>query len=260
MMKTLGLFLSLVLIFPTAAAAEHSVSHVTVGSGGGSAASAAHRLGISIGQPLTGSSRSDQHAFGAGVWMPVPVLLLSFSAVTDGGGVVLVWEIAGETADQAGFQVYRENAAGGRDRLTGELLHGATRYEFTDPDPPPGRATYWLAEVGRTGTVVWHGPVTVDLESAATFPMLLLQNKPNPFRRATTITFQIPEGGPVTLAVFDVTGREVVRLTDAAYPSGRHEITWPGRDARGQRVSSGVYFYRLSTRSGIQTRKLVVSP
>ncbi len=68
------------------------------------------------------------------------------------------------------------------------------------------------------------------------------QNYPNPFRDATEIRFALPEAGPVSLVVYDVMGREVVRLAEETMTAGFHCVKW---DASS--LSSGVYLYRLKT-------------
>lgn len=71
----------------------------------------------------------------------------------------------------------------------------------------------------------------------------LLQNYPNPFNPSTTIKFALPEGGLVTLRLYDVTGREVTALiNNRAYSPGIFSHTI---DASYYNMASGVYFYRL---------------
>ena len=76
---------------------------------------------------------------------------------------------------------------------------------------------------------------------------LLAQNYPNPFNPTTTIRFQLPESGPVQLAVFDLLGREVAVLLQAQLGPGVHTSTWNGRREDGSTVGSGMYFYRIKT-------------
>jgi hypothetical protein len=68
---------------------------------------------------------------------------------------------------------------------------------------------------------------------------------PNPFNPSTAIQYSIPERGRVDLAVYDVTGRKIIRLTDDVRQAGVQRVIWDGRDARGRRVPSGIYFVRL---------------
>jgi probable HAF family extracellular repeat protein len=70
------------------------------------------------------------------------------------------------------------------------------------------------------------------------------------------IRFYIPEGGDVTLNVFDVAGRQVDQLVNKSLDAGWYESFWPGR-AVGSGVSSGVYFIRLSVHGEHENAKLV---
>jgi hypothetical protein len=87
----------------------------------------------------------------------------------------------------------------------------------------------------------------------------LAQNHPNPFNPSTTIRFSVPApGSPVSLNVYDVSGRLVATLVDNEKISGTREVRWNGKDRRGADVASGVYFYSLITPERTLSRKLVV--
>jgi flagellar hook assembly protein FlgD len=88
----------------------------------------------------------------------------------------------------------------------------------------------------------------------------LHQNSPNPFRPHTAIEFDVAgaRGQPVRLEVYDVSGRVVRTLVDEPLGPGTYETTWDARDARGNRVAAGIYFYRLATPTTDETRKMVV--
>ena len=99
-----------------------------------------------------------------------------------------------------------------------------------------------------TGTVqVWGGNATNTATEAAIEAALhrLFQNYPNPFRDRTTIAYAVEQPGPVTVTVYDLLGRHVRTLVEADQPPGTYNIEWDGRDAGGQPVASGTYFYRL---------------
>ena len=82
----------------------------------------------------------------------------------------------------------------------------------------------------------------------------LEQNYPNPFNPTTTIRYSLQENSVVTLTIFDVLGREVaILLANQQMQSGEHEIEF---DATS--LSSGVYFYQLSTPVFSQTKKLLL--
>ncbi len=87
---------------------------------------------------------------------------------------------------------------------------------------------------------------------------MLSQNTPNPFNPSTEIAFSIPAPERVSLRVFDAAGRLVATLFDGLAPEGTSRVAWNGRDEQGRAVGSGVYFYRLSTPRGEESRKMVL--
>jgi photosystem II stability/assembly factor-like uncharacterized protein len=80
----------------------------------------------------------------------------------------------------------------------------------------------------------------------------LKQNYPNPFNPTTTIEFDIPSSGFVSLKVYDLAGQEVAVLINKALPAGNYKVEWNPHN-----ISSGLYFYKLETRACQATRKLV---
>ena len=91
----------------------------------------------------------------------------------------------------------------------------------------------------------------------------LLQNYPNPFNPETWIPYQLAEDSSVTVSIYDTTGQLVRTLPlgfQAAgfYNSRERAAYWNGRNALGERVASGIYFYQLTTPSFQQTRRLVI--
>jgi flagellar hook assembly protein FlgD len=81
---------------------------------------------------------------------------------------------------------------------------------------------------------------------------------PNPFNPATTIEYNVPNDGNVTLEVFDVRGALVVRLFAGHRNAGVYTQAWSGTDAEGQPVGSGVYLARLTHESSIHMIKMVL--
>ena len=81
----------------------------------------------------------------------------------------------------------------------------------------------------------------------------LTQNYPNPFAARTTIEYVAARSGPVTLAVYDVLGREVAVLVDGVVPAGTHRVPF---DASA--LPSGLYLYRLETDGATHTRRMTL--
>ena len=81
----------------------------------------------------------------------------------------------------------------------------------------------------------------------------LSQNYPNPFNPSTKIKFDLPNIVDVKLTVYDILGREVVRLIDSELKPGIYEVAFDGSN-----LSSGIYFYSLSTKDFTQTKKMLL--
>ena len=92
---------------------------------------------------------------------------------------------------------------------------------------------------------------------------LLLQNYPNPFNPETWIPYQLSENSSVSVSIYDTTGQLVRTLSlgfqsAGFYNSQGRAAYWDGRNAVGERVASGIYFYQLTTPTFQQTRRLVI--
>ena len=92
---------------------------------------------------------------------------------------------------------------------------------------------------------------------------LLLQNYRNPFNPETWIPYQLSEDSLVSVSIYDTTGQLVRTLplgfqSAGFYNSQSRAAYWDGRNALGERVASGIYFYQLTTPNFQQTRRLVI--
>ena len=87
--------------------------------------------------------------------------------------------------------------------------------------------------------------------------VVLLQNAPNPFHRATNIRFYLPQAGRVSLDIYDLNGRLVRQVENGIRPAGEHDLTWDGANSRGLQAPAGIYFYVLRTPEDRLVRKLV---
>jgi flagellar hook assembly protein FlgD len=98
-------------------------------------------------------------------------------------------------------------------------------------------------------------------QEASSLPLMpaLHENYPNPFNPQTTIAYELPQTESVRLTVYDILGREVVRLIDQTQAAGYHEVVWNGLDAAGNSVSSGIYLYRLQAGSYSRVNKMILS-
>jgi len=107
------------------------------------------------------------------------------------------------------------------------------------------------------------GATALDVENddqSAELPQgfALSPNYPNPFNPTTTIEFALPVRSDIGLTVYNVLGQRVRTLLERELPASEHRIEWDGTDDNGNRVASGVYFYRLLTDSRTLTRNMLL--
>lgn len=86
----------------------------------------------------------------------------------------------------------------------------------------------------------------------------LAQNYPNPFNPSTTIAYSLPVASSVDITIYNPIGQLIRQLVTAHQPAGTYQVTWDGRDSRGQPVASGVYLYRIVADDFAQARKMVL--
>ncbi len=87
----------------------------------------------------------------------------------------------------------------------------------------------------------------------------LVQNHPNPFNPNTVISYEIAVSGLVSIQIYDVSGHLVRTLVDEWKGIGRHVQPWDGTDNKGATVTSGVYFYRMTSPGFVsRTRKMLL--
>lgn len=88
----------------------------------------------------------------------------------------------------------------------------------------------------------------------------LEQNYPNPFNPTTKIPYDLKSATHVSVAVYNVLGQRVQTLVDEDQEAGSQVVEWNGKDANGNQVSSGMYFYKINAGNGlfVQTRKMVL--
>jgi len=86
----------------------------------------------------------------------------------------------------------------------------------------------------------------------------LLGNYPNPFNPTTQIGFSLPVNGFVAINIYNILGQKVKTLINENVAAGKHLITWNGKDSSNNNVSSGIYFYRMTTNNYQKTSKMLI--
>ena len=112
----------------------------------------------------------------------------------------------------------------------------------------------------KNGAVLSSGIFEHRLEIISTLPKeyALYNNYPNPFNPVTTIEFDLPISGSVDLKIFNLLGEEVTTLLHEEFEAGRHSVIWDGLNNAQNTVSSGVYFYSITTGSFNAVKKMIL--
>ncbi len=104
----------------------------------------------------------------------------------------------------------------------------------------------------------WYPTYVNRIEQKIPTTFDLGQNYPNPFNPTTTISFSVPTQEHVVLTIYDMLGKEVNTLVDGQMSAGTFKVTWQGDSKYGQKVSSGVYFYRMQAGSFSSVKKMLM--
>jgi hypothetical protein len=101
--------------------------------------------------------------------------------------------------------------------------------------------------------------VTTSIAGEAPFMRFELeQNYPNPFNPSTTIEYELNGSNNVKLQIFDIKGELVKTLVNDFQDSGNYKVIWNGTNSRGEKLTSGVYFYSIQTKNNISTKKMIL--
>lgn len=187
----------------------------------------------------------------------IPVELVSFSAEVLAGNVSLSWITASEL-NNYGFQIERRNAESGEWMNIGFVNGNGSStemryYSFSDNSVPVGKYFYRLKQLDFSGSYEYSDEVEVTILEVLN-DFTLNQNYPNPFNPSTKISFSIPQNGFTSLKVYDVLGNEVANIIEGVLSEGNYDIQF---NASG--LSSGIYFYSLTSGEFTKTLKMILS-
>jgi hypothetical protein len=123
--------------------------------------------------------------------------------------------------------------------------------------PDSGKVMIISPESDISLTAVFIDPVSVNkqADNEQVTSGLLHQNYPNPFNPTTTIVYELPYAGTVTIQIFDITGRVVTEITDRKHQAGVHKVSFSVND---HHISSGVYLYSLTFDGKVETRRMTI--
>lgn len=205
---------------------------------------------------------------GTGTDPTLPVELSSFNAVlTAQNFVKLSWTSESET-NMLGYRVYRSETDNQAEaQLITPIMIEATNtsttqhYGIEDKEVSVGNTYYYWLEAVDYSHSSFYGYRSVEVvgEIVPELPVSSIMGNayPNPFKATTNtkIDVRVKAGENANVTIYNVLGQVVKSYK---VPEGAHTINWDGRDNRGKLCGSGIYFYKMSTPSTNQTKKMVI--
>ena len=186
---------------------------------------------------------------------PLRIELLGFDARLAGDSVLMSWETYDESKVHS-YEIEKRTESGRFSVLRHiEPLRNVERHQvYTFTDSWGGReiAYYRLRKLNTDGTVLFSEEVPIGTEAILNF--VLADNVPNPFVESTEIRYTLSKRTRVDLAVYDIMGAEVGVLVGERQEPGEYAVTFHAKDLPG-----GIYFYKMRTSTGSQTKKMYLA-
>lgn len=163
-----------------------------------------------------------------------------------------LWKI--ERSGQADQGFFEIGAVPGN----GTVSH-ASEYQYEDSGLNTGTYYYRLLQMDNSGKSTYHGPVSVAFVQGLANIFTLAQSRPNPFGRGSLdISYSLDQSDRASLKIYNILGQEVKTLFDRRHEAGSFAVKWDGRDNNRREVSSGIYYYRLSSGINSACKKITV--
>ena len=186
----------------------------------------------------------------------LPVELTSFTAKSSTNQVNLTWTTATEI-NNSGFEI--QKSTDGSEFVSVGFIKGngtttePKAYSFVDNhlNNVTGKLYYRLKQIDYNGAFNYSDIVEVVIDLPLEYS--LNQNYPNPFNPSTKIKYSVPEQNLVSIVVYGVTGEEIATLVNEVKEAGKYEIEF-----NALQLSSGVYFYRMTSGDFTSVKKLSV--
>lgn len=190
---------------------------------------------------------------------PLPVELASFTSVVNGSDVTLNWSTSVEL-NNSGFDIERSSLNNEWSKIGFINGNGTSNnvnyYSFTDRNLRSGTYNYRLKQIDHNGNFEYFN-LSNEVNIGIPLKYDLSQNYPNPFNPSTKINFALPNDGRVSLKIYDMSGKEVMTLINEVKTAGYYSVDF-NASSSANGLSSGVYFYRLSTSDFTATKKMML--
>ena len=122
------------------------------------------------------------------------------------------------------------------------------------------RVSYYYGVQSEYSEILSAAVEWLKNQSDVSFPVTykLHQNHPNPFNPKTKINYDIPYSSNVSILISDLKGREVKSLVNKKHSSGRYSIIWDGTNNNGEKVSAGMYLYKIQSGGFTKMEKMIL--
>jgi hypothetical protein len=150
-----------------------------------------------------------------------------------------------------GVQTYTDYSYAITDGYTDDLIwydvraYYSTEGTYSDPD--------WVAAFGMENMNKQENNFVVQTTETEIPTEYLISNYPNPFNPTTTINYQLPESGFVTLKVYDSLGKELATLVNENKAAGYYKVNF-----NASKLSSGIYIYKLTSNNVNISKKMIL--
>jgi hypothetical protein len=189
---------------------------------------------------------------------PLPVELSTFSALQIGSIVALKWRTETEI-NNFGFDVERANDLNGSAQLWNKVgfvegngnSNSPKDYSFSDTPNFGSKYYYRLKQIDSDGQIAYSNIISIDLNIPNQY--VLHQNYPNPFNPTTSITYNLPADGIVSLKVYDMLGSEVINLVNDNQKAGVYIIPFNASD-----LASGIYICKITANNFASSIKMIL--
>ncbi|KAA3618376.1 MAG: T9SS C-terminal target domain-containing protein [Calditrichaeota bacterium] len=182
--------------------------------------------------------------------------------------ITLIWEASIDVDNDAVSYILQFTTNSGYD-TSFALDTTAFVIDLTTWDFPLEETITWqvTASDSDSSIIAQNGPRTFAVvlpSSVETFEsntpdkFTLLQNYPNPFNPTTVIRFGLPEPAEVHITIYDLLGKEIVKLVEQSYSPGWYSVHWDARNANGRFVGTGVYLYKIRSGNFVQIKKMIL--
>jgi len=178
-------------------------------------------------------------------------------AFTGGEGILLTWDSSMDE-DFGYHRIYRHNTDSGD-----PAIEFTTIDTFYVDDVAEGNYEYWITAVDMNGnesdpSIIVTVTLAIDNGLAVPMEFALQQNYPNPFNPSTQIQYALPTDANVTIAIYDLVGRQIRTLVNEQVTAGFHSTLWNATNEMGSPVSAGVYIYTITANDFRDVKKMIL--